>query len=216
MKTLIYIGANQGYGLYRLLSSRKFDKVYAFEPDPEIFAVLTRNYQQAPFVELINAACYTDNGTKTLHITENRVSSSLSDVNMENQKELGGHSGGKPAFKKVQIKTINLLDFLKEKKIEEVDLLVTDCQGADTIVLETIKEFLDAKKIKELFCETHRDNTILYTDLDNSFSKFKTILENNYEISYFSADGTIIEKEKTDEITKHAEWDTCWKLKAAS
>ena len=37
MKTLIYVGANRGFGLYRLLQKRQFDVIYAFEPDPEMF-----------------------------------------------------------------------------------------------------------------------------------------------------------------------------------
>jgi hypothetical protein len=40
MKILIYVGANRGYGLYRLLQNRPFDIIYAFEPDPEIFQEL--------------------------------------------------------------------------------------------------------------------------------------------------------------------------------
>lgn len=213
MKTLIYIGANRGYGLYSLLMKRKFDMVYAFEPDPEIFSALKYNFSETPFVKVINAACFKKNGTKTLYVTENRVSSSLSDVNMQNQEELNGHSGGKPAFKTFEVNTVNLLDFIKENKIDEIDLLVTDCQGADTIVLETIKELLDARKVKELFCETHRDNAILYTELNNSFSKFKELLGENYEISYFSADGHYIAKENEKELTNHVEWDTCWVVK---
>lgn len=212
MKTLIYVGTNRGYGLYRLLQQRSFDIVYAFEPDPEIFEQLQSSYSQISHVRLINAGCSLETGTKTLYITENRVSSSLSDVNMENQSELGGHSGGKPAIKQVKVHCVNLKEFCEGNKIHHINLLVTDCQGSDYEILTTMKEFIDNRKIDEIFSETHKDGVEMYVGLNNQFSKFKELLESNYKISHYSADGTFIEADNSAELNKHIEWDTCWKL----
>ena len=212
MKILIYVGANRGYGLYRLLQNRPFDIIYAFEPDPEIFEQLRLNYSQIPQVKLINAGCSAKTGTKTLYITENRVSSSLSDVNMENQSELGGHSGGKPAIKKLNVHCVNLKEFCEGNKINHIDLLVTDCQGSDHEILTTMKEFIDNRKIDEIFSETHKDGIEMYVGLNNQFSKFKELLSENYKISYYSADGMHIDSDNIVELNKHNEWDTCWKL----
>lgn len=212
MKTLIYVGANLGYGLYRLLQKRKFDLVYAFEPDPEIFEKLQHAFKPYDFIKTINAACSGELGTQKFYITENRVSSSLGDINMTNQEELGGHSGGKPPVKIIEVKTINLKDFCTENDISHIDLLVTDCQGSDYEILTTMKSFIDERRISEIFSETHRDGVEMYIGLNNQFSKFKNLLKENYEVSYFSADGHYIDGTNIDEINKHAEWDTCWKL----
>ena len=212
MKTLIYVGANRGFGLYRLLQKRQFDVIYAFEPDPEMFEQLKTNYSNVPQITCINAACSKETGPKTLYITENRVSSSLSDVNMTNQEQFGGHSGGKPAFKTTEIHSVNLKEFCTINNIKHIDMLVTDCQGSDYEILTTMKEFIDEKRIDELFCETHKDGVEMYVGLDNTFSRFKSILGENYKVSYFSADGHHIDANNLTELNKHMEWDTSWKL----
>jgi len=215
MKILVYVGANAGRGLYNTLinSSIRFDKIYAFEPDPEIYKILKENFKNFPNVNAINAGCSNQSGIKTLYVTENRVSSSLADVNMNNQNEVGGHSGGKPAFKQVDVNVINLYNFCEQNNIKEIDLLVTDCQGSDYTILKTMEPLLKERKIKNLFCETHRDGFEIYNGLDNSFSKFKKLLNENYEIDFFMADINYVDKNNTEELFKHIEWDTMWKLK---
>lgn len=225
MKTLIYIGAHTGVGLYRLLEKRRFDVIYAFEPDPEMFEQLKANYSHisqwpeklqdnVPQITCINAACSKETGPKILYITENRVSSSLSDVNMLNQGERG-HSGGIPAFKTIEIHSINLKEFCNIHNIKHIDMLVTDCQGSDYEILTTMKEFIDEKRIDELFCETHKDGMELYVGLDNSFSLFKSLLGENYKISHFCFDTYHIDVDDLtllNQMSGWNEWDTSWKL----
>ncbi|MFN9954811.1 MAG: FkbM family methyltransferase, partial [bacterium] len=109
---------------------------------------------------------------------------------------------------------INLYDFCEQNNIKEIDLLVTDCQGSDYTILKTMEPLLKERKIKNLFCETHRDGFEIYNGLDNSFSKFKELLNENYEIDFFMADINYVDKNNTEELFKHIEWDTMWKLKS--
>ena len=154
MKTLIYVGANRGFGLYRLLQKRQFDVIYAFEPDPEMFEQLKTNYSNVPQITCINAACSKETGPKTLYITENRVSSSLSDVNMSNQEQFGGHSGGKPAFKTTEIHSVNLKEFCTINNIKHIDFLKCDCEGGEYDVFQPSNiEFL--KTIPKIVTEFH-------------------------------------------------------------
>ena len=73
MKTLVYVGANVGVSLWGLFD--KFDKVYVFEPDPEMFSDLKRKYNQFEWVTLVNAACSDKNGQAKFYVTGNRVAS---------------------------------------------------------------------------------------------------------------------------------------------
>lgn len=218
-KIAIYIGANRGYGLSSLVDN--FDEIHVFEPDIEIFEELKQhclnfnNYRSD--IILNNAACYLENNKKILHITENRVSTSLSEVDTSTFDTIGWHSGGKPSIKQIEVETVNLYDYLLENNIEEIEYLLTDTQGSDLTILKTIKPYIEKRKIKTIFCETHGNGKSLYVDLNNEFDGFKELLSDNYEISYYSFDGECRPKDyvvqDTDPYWWHNEWDTCWVLK---
>ena len=202
---LVYIGANIGNSLWQLFD--KFDRVFVFEPDPETFEKLSGKYKQFEWVTLVNAACSDSDGEKDLYVTPNRVSSSLSEVNVEDY-------GGDPAFKTVRVKTINLLNFLKKENVDHIDLYYSDCQGSDYTILSTIKEYLDEQKIDQLYIETHGDGVFLYKGLDNQFSNFKGLLSENYEFVHASLgrlDGKVVSE--SDIPDGEYEWDSLWRIK---
>lgn len=205
MKTLVYIGANQGNSLWNLFD--KYDKVYAFEPDPEVFCALNSRFKQFEWVTLINAACSSEDGEAYLHVHANKVSSSLSEIDVEQY-------GGEPTEKTVKINTINLCKFLKKENVDYIDFYYSDCQGSDLNVLNTIKEYIDNKNIGEMYIETHGNGIFMYKELDNQFSSFKKLLELNYEFVYASLGrlgGKIV---KENEIPQEEyEWDSFWKVK---
>lgn len=219
MRTLIYVGANDGNGLEILLrewQGEPLDRVYAFEPDPEMYEKLCQRFDRfRNNIHLINAACTSTDGVGKFYITPNRVSSSLGDINMTNQASVpGGHSGGELAFKVIEVQTINLYNFCQTNNITEIEYLQTDCQGSDLAILKTMKLFFDEKKIKGMCCETHRDDFEIYIGLHNSFSQFKELLQERYEVLYYrSLKGKIIDKDDLEELSNHHEWDTYWKLK---
>ena len=205
MSTLVYIGANQGNSLWRIFD--KFDKVYAFEPNPEVYDVLRKRFQQFEWVKLVNAACSKEDGETDLYVTPNIVSSSLSDVNTEKY-------GGEAASKKVTVKTLNLNNYLKEEGVETIDLYYSDCQGSDLSVLKTIQEYLDNKVIRQLYIETHGDGVELDNGLHNQFSGFKKILSENYKFEYASLGRLDGERKMESEIPDNElEWDSFWSVK---
>lgn len=205
MTTLVYVGANTGNSLWGIFD--KFDKVYAFEPDPEMFQILNKKYRQFDWVTLINAACSSSDGEADFYITPNRVSSSLSNVNIEKY-------GGDSAFKVVKVKTINLAEYLKDNNVEYIDHYYSDCQGSDLNILKTIKEYINDKRIGELFIETHGDNIEIYDGLNNQFGGFKELLSENYEFvhaSLGSQNGRMVQENDIPKGEK--EWDSYWRLK---
>ena len=205
MSTLVYIGTNEGNSLWGIFA--KFDKVYAFEPNPEVYKILRRRFRQFEWVTLINAACSTEDGETDLYVTPNLVSSSLSDVNTEKY-------GGDAASKKVTVKTLNLNNYLKKEGVDVIDLYYSDCQGSDLLILKTIQEYVDNKKIGQLYIETHGDGVELYKGLDNQFSGFKKVLSDNYKFEHASLgrlNGAIkLESEIPDD---ELEWDSLWSVK---
>lgn len=205
MSILVYIGANNGYSLEEYIDL--YDKVYAFEPDPEMFDKLANKFNGKYHVTLINAACSDEEGDKTLYVTENRASSSLAELSDFSLKH--GFSGGTLSFKSFDIKCINLYNYLTENNVKHVDTLITDCQGSDLAILQTLKPYIDNKKIDEMFCETHLDGVELYGNLKNEYSGFKELLSTNYKVKDFYLDGRLVSKE----VPPFVEWDTHWILK---
>ena len=207
MSVLVYVGANQGNSLWEMID--KYDQVYAFEPDPEMFEKLNRRFKQFEWVTLINAACSFEDGETSLYVTPNRVSTSLADVT-EYEKQHGCPN----YLKKVTVKTVNLKKFLEDNEVDYIDYYLSDTQGSDLNILKTIKEFVDEKKIGELFIETHGNDWILYEGLYNKFEGFKKILSKNYEFVHASLgrlQGKVVSESEIPEDER--EWDSYWRLK---
>ena len=99
MSTLVYVGTNVGNSLWNMIQD--YDKVYAFEADPEMFDELRRKFQQFEWITLVNAACTDSDGEVDLYVTPNRVSTSLSDAS---KAEKDG--GCPPILKKIKVKSI--------------------------------------------------------------------------------------------------------------
>lgn len=217
--TLIYCGANKGYSLTGFVY--KYKQIFAFEPDPEMFATLKVAMSLYPWVQCFNVACSSDYGTAALHISPNRVATSLgqsAEIYCPPNTPYGGTTGRKhpddTAIQTVLVPTINLGDFLQKKNINLIDHYVSDCQGSDLNILKTMKPFIDDNRIYRLQLETYTDNTVLYKGLDNSFSKFKALLNRNYRIEKIEMDRT--GKTTTNEADippEELEWDTTWVVK---
>jgi len=211
-KILIYVGVNKGYGLYTLLTKNKYDLVYGFEPDPELYKDITKLFSPYSFIKLINSACSASTGTSKLYITKNRCSTSLAEPNKEAFDPRCGD--GIDVIDSIEVNTINLFDFICQNNIQEIEYLVLDTQGNDLNILKTLTPLINKRKIKTIFTETHKNGHFFYSGMDNQYDKFKELLDKNYEVSYFSADDTIISKEKDpNELVQANEWDTCWILK---
>lgn len=207
MSTLIYIGANVGNSLSSFVNS--YDSIHVFEPDPEMFDVLKDRFQSYSHVNLINAACSDKSGVTTFYVTPNRVSSSLGIVSTLTHDE----DHPQREYREIQVNTINLLDYLKDNNIEHIDLYYSDAQGSDLNILKTISEYIEDKKIDELFIETHGNNKTLYDGLNNEFDGFKNLLIPNYHFVHASLGrlyGAIVSEAEIPE--DEYEWDSLWRV----
>ena len=227
MKTLVYVGANVGVSLWGLFD--KFDKVYVFEPDPEMFSDLKRKYNQFEWVTLVNAACSDKNGQAKFYVTGNRVASGLGESSKEFQEVYGENAS---TLKEITVDTINLGEYLESEGVDFIDLYYSDCQGSDLTVLKTMKKFIDEKKIGETFMETHADGSEIYVGLDNQFSGFKKLLNENYDFIHaamgtyqaseagparLELNGKYVGQESLEDVSdwgvSNPEWDSYWRLK---
>ena len=69
---------------------------------------------------------------------------------------------------------LNLINFIKSKNIETIDILHSDIQGSEFLMLKQIKNYLLQKKINYIFVSTH-SNQLHYDCID-------FLINNNYRI----------------------------------
>jgi FkbM family methyltransferase len=123
-------------------------QIYAIEPSPENYEALAKNkeFNEWDKVKLYNAALSDKDGEAEIHFnTGNRTANSITSN--------WGHGG-------TSVKTITLKTLFKENKIDEVDFLKMDIEGAESMVLSdpSFKEV--APKIKALMVEFHNGDHV--------------------------------------------------------
>lgn len=123
---VIDVGANIGY--YTLLAARRVGPtghVYAFEPEPEAFALLQRNVQLNGYdnVTPVPKALGRENGRLQLYLAK---------------KNRGDHRVYDPTGRRpsIDVDVITLDAYLVEQSVERVDFLKVDTQGAECSILD--------------------------------------------------------------------------------
>jgi FkbM family methyltransferase len=154
--TVVDVGANIGW--YTMLAARRARKVYAFEPEPESFSLLSRAVT-ANNCENVEAypLCLSDHiGTETLYLSQTR--------NKGNHSIMS--SDGASA---VQV-DCTTLDMLFPE--EQIDLLKLDAEGAECKVLSGAKNLIAQKRLKNVIMEW---NPAFWSDMGilNQFTAFE-------------------------------------------
>jgi len=137
---IIDIGANIGY--YTLIFAGlvgENGKVFAFEPDPDNFALLNKNVKENKFenVVLINKAVSDKNGKTKLYLSENNKGDHRIYDSGENRRS-------------IMVDVVCLDDFLKDYK-DKINFVKMDIQGAEGNALKGMAGIIkNNKKIKIL------------------------------------------------------------------
>ncbi len=162
---VVDLGANIGY--YTLIFARLVGdngKVYAFEPDPENFALLKKNVEINGYknVVLVQKAISNQTGKAKLFLSEENV---------------GDHQifDSKYGRKSIEIETVTLDEYFKDIV---VDFLKIDIQGAEQAALEGAAKFLQNKKLKIIteFCPN------LLNLFGGDAGKYLDIIESNFKM----------------------------------
>jgi FkbM family methyltransferase len=170
------VGANIGY--YTLLAARAVGpsgRVYAFEPEPHNFELLTRNVAENGFTNVrpVNAAVSNRAGIVRLH---------LDDANF------GAHSFDPGSVRNssgrsVEAETVRLDDFAEEAGAFDASILVkVDVQGAEGLVVEGGRRLLALPKVTafmefwpEALARAQADAACLLADLEKLGFRFENV-----------------------------------------
>lgn len=136
----IDIGCNRGYYAFEWLKMKDV-MVYAFEPNPDLYALLKA--KEAENFKVFDYAIDKEEGTKTFNIGQNDATSSLKKFDKDFTAFGYSHSIG--------VKVMRLDTFFTLHSIERVDFLKIDAQGSDLDVLKSMGDQI--KKVKKIMVE---------------------------------------------------------------
>jgi len=145
--TVIDIGAN--IGCFTVMAASivgNSGRVIAIEPNPETYQQLCRNIElnNLSNVTPLNLAIGANNQPIELYISDNSLYSSFY-AKVDKHQIIG---------KKIAVNSETLESLMEQLKIQEVQLLKLDCEGAEYQILDSISPSL-ASRIKQVSMEVH-------------------------------------------------------------
>tara|TARA_B100000749_G_scaffold207040_1_gene162153 strand:- start:241 stop:936 length:696 start_codon:yes stop_codon:yes gene_type:complete len=159
IKITFDIGAHKGEFLKSIKQLKKFNKIYAFEPQKKIYNKLQLLNEDNKII-CLNLAISDNSGIKNLKINKKSSTSTFSEIDTGSKWYkmksllLGGNI--KTSFiAQEEVNTSTLDDFCLKNKIENIDLLKIDTEGHEKEVLQGASSLLLNKKIKYILIEFH-------------------------------------------------------------
>ncbi len=184
--TIFDIGAHKGESIKFFNKYFKVNKIYSFEPSPINFQYLQKYIKSKKFnssVILENFGLGIKSEKKILNQAIESSSSTFNEINYDSKyfkkkKNLLNFFSNKEYTSKIEVKIINLKNYLIDNKIEKIDLLKIDTEGFEFDVLSGLEE--EIKKVKFVFFEHHYDDmykkNYKYSDVSELLKK------NNFKI----------------------------------
>lgn len=137
--TVLDIGANIGW--HALICAKKAGKIYAFEPEPTNFSLLSKSVERNGFhnVKLFNCCVWNRDG----------------DVNLMLSDENPGHNSivWKVGAKSISVPCVTLNALALKEGLERIDLMVLDVEGAEPMVLSGASRLIDEGRITHIIME---------------------------------------------------------------
>lgn len=140
---IIDAGANVGYTSFYFINYFKNAKIFSLEPDPANFQILCKNIEHYSSIVGLNLA-----------LSHKR--DLLFDV-VNSKKGLGDWAKITAQSENGLIKGITLDELISYNKLDHIDILKIDIEGAERYIFENYKELIFLKKTRILIMEIHDD-----------------------------------------------------------
>lgn len=143
------LGAN--IGMFSCVAASKGKHVYAFEPTPQTVSYLRKNSELYDNFTIAEYAVSDREGECEFYIN----SMGANNVNTGSNTMFGERIGGNDAMERIKVKMITIDNFVKMNKLESVDFIKADIEGAERYMLEGAKETLKKYAPKLSLCTYH-------------------------------------------------------------
>ena len=179
---IIDIGAHKGETIELFIKNFVVDKIYAFEPNIELYKELSKksSYKKEN-INIYNNGVGLKKKKKNINIMIDSSSSTLNDLNKntdyyKRKMKFFSFIGKKEDFikKKQEITLINLSDFIFQKE-NSIDILKIDTEGYEFNILSGMKN-QDFDKVSYIYFEHHYD---LMIKKGYKFSEINYLLKKN-------------------------------------
>jgi FkbM family methyltransferase len=147
--TVFEVGAADGRDCLSYAESFPLANVFAFEPIPSSFSQIELRARDNPRIYPVNEAMAEKVGTAKFHISQWHDASSL----MQPKKTGSTFDEYTASCSSIEVKVNTIDNFCAQNKIEKIDILKMDAQGAELKILEGAKESLDRRMIKLIYTE---------------------------------------------------------------
>jgi FkbM family methyltransferase len=188
LKCVIDVGANKGQSIDFFLSINPQCKIFAIEPNQELFKSLQSKYSNKSNIQLFNFGISSIEGEKMFHENIFDYTSSFETLNNESAylKKKSKVLGVKPENiinKSYLVPVITLDSFISNNNLAQIDILKIDTEGHEFDCLSGLFTGEKNQDIKYIQIESHNDD--MYQNR-KSFSEIKQLLNNNSFFELFS------------------------------
>jgi FkbM family methyltransferase len=141
------IGAN--LGMFSVYAQNFYpSRVIAVEPGPEEYPCLVENLKTFKNAETLKYAVTNKTGKLSFSSTVEGVSNHISDT--FDVAQYGNH-----IYQTVEVDGIDINDLIKEAKLDKIDYLKVDCEGAELDIFNSIDKDYLKKNVRKIAVEYH-------------------------------------------------------------
>ena len=180
---IIDIGSHKCETISLFLENFNIKKIFAFEPNIELFNILVKKKYNDKKIKLFNCGVGLNEEDLDLNIMVDSSSSTFNSINKNSNyykkknKIITFFSNNKNILENTQkISVVNLSKIIQENAINKIDVLKIDTEGFEYNILKGIKE-TDYSKIRYIYFEHHYDLMIKkgynFSDINNLLNKNK-------------------------------------------
>jgi FkbM family methyltransferase len=168
-RCVIDAGANRGAFTDAFLRLHTPERIVLVEAIPDLALQLGAKYERDPRISVVAAALSDRNGDARFEINRSEASSSLLPIDPRNSEWFGRDLS---VANVIAVPTLALSELMAREKLESVDLLKLDLQGAERLVLTGAVEVLDRVRViyTEIFFEPLYESAWLFGELNEFLS----------------------------------------------
>jgi FkbM family methyltransferase len=145
---VVDIGAN--IGMFSVYSQNFYpSRVIAIEPGPKQYECLVKNTSIYPNVETYEFAAAEETGKASFILSEMGVTNRL-DNHFDYENRIDDY-----VIEKIEVDTVNINEIISDLKLEKIDFLKVDCEGAELAIFRALDKDYLKNKVKKIALEYH-------------------------------------------------------------